>query len=554
MRKFCVFSMLLLLYLTLLPIVAAAGEIPDVPPGLNLPPFLGQPMQANPLPPKDVAPHPYLAPQSSMHVDMYNSGVVDLPAPLGLDPVVRSRSMSQFIGMCLNFFYDSNENLFAFCGTMPEGLLGLSIDFQIALIDPETLSKRATFALLSFSVLELLNIPLEFGYMNLDNLGRMIVIDDDNNVLFVGLIGDSAQPELAVLDSFALAGSVDPADDKVASVVPDYDGNYWFMTLGKTDADGKALVPAMLGVVVRDTQEVLLRELSGQVIENGLAIDAQGVYLVTDYATYGFTLDANAGKIDLLWREPYARATTPKPGTISLYGSGATPTLLGDDYLVITDNADEQINLLVYDRRSNVDGERLICRVPLFEAGASANENSVVAVGRSILVQNWYNAPSMIFGDHTQMAPGLWRIDIREDESGCDVVWRNEQFAAAGTIKLSTATGLIYGAMQSREIAGTRAWYAQAVDFVTGETVYQVLLGNGLFKDLLYIPVYFGPDGTLYQPVLNGIIAVSDTVQIDDDDDDDDASPDDDATDDDDEFLPPTSDDDDDDDDDGCGC
>ncbi len=553
MRNYLSSSMLLLACLIFSPLGATAGEIPDVPPNLNLPQFLGQPAQAKPLPPKEVEPHPYLAPQSSMHVDMYNSGVVDLPTPLGVDPVVRSRSMSQFIGMCLNFFYDSDNNLFAFCGTMPEGLIGMSIDFQIALIDQETLGKRATFDLLSFSVLELLNIPLEFGYMNLDNQGRMIVIDEDNNVLFVGLTGDPAQPDLAVLASFALADYVEPAVDKVASVVPDYDGNYWFMTLGKADADGKAFVPAMLGVVARDTQEVLLREFTGQVIENGLAVDAHGVYVVTDYATYGFALDATAGEIDLLWREPYTRATTPKPGTISLYGSGATPTLLGDEYLVITDNADEQINLLVYDRRRNVDGERLICQVPLFEAGASANENSPIAVGRSILVQNWYNAPAMIFGDHSQMAPGLWRIDIREDESGCDVIWRNEQFAAAGTIKLSTATGVVYGAMQSREIADTRAWYAQAVDFATGETVFQVLLGNGTFKDILYIPVYFGPDGTLYQPVLNGIIAVSDAVQIDDDDDDD-ASPDDDATDDDDDFLPPISGDDDDDDDDGCGC
>jgi len=545
------------LFVLLLFAVAQAEPIPDVPPNLDLPEFYGSPAEPNPLPSKDVVPNPYLAPQSSIHVDGYNSGVVDLFTPLGREPIVTSRSFGGFIGMCLNFFYDADGNLFAFCGEMPDGILGNNIEFQLALIDTDTLAKRASFTLLSLTFLHLLSIPMEFGYMNLDAQGRLIAIDDGNRVLFVGLAGEDDEPELAVLETMDLSAWVDPADDPVASVMPDYDGNRWFMTLGKADSEGNTILPALLGVVAADTQEVALHEFTGEVIENGMAVGPDGIFVTTDHAMYGFAYDTVAGDIEQLWRETYERSTVVKPGVISPYGSGATPTLLGDRYVIITDNADEQINLLVYDRRATPDGERLICKTPLFEPGASANENSIVAVGRSLLVQNWYNAPNMIFGDHSQMTPGLWRVDIREDDSGCDVVWQNDEVAAPGTMKLSTATGLVYGAMQERTIEGTRAWVALAVDFTTGETVYKISLGNGFYKDILYIPVYFDPDGTFYQPVLNGIIAVKDGDPWEGDDDtsldDDDTSLDDDNTTDDDDDDD-NDDDDDDDDDNGCGC
>ncbi len=525
-----------------------AQEITDYPPDANLPFFLGAPATAKPIPAKEVTPHPYLAPQSSIHVDMYNSGVIDLQTPLGISPVVQSRSYGDFIGMCLNFFYDTDNNLYAFCGDMPDGLLGMNIEFQLALIDPVDLTKRAKFTLLSFSLLHLLGIPMEFGYMNLDSLGRLIAIDDDNRVLFVGLQNKSENPEFAVLETLDLSDWVDPNVDSVASVVPDYDGNYWFMTLGINDDDGQVTQPAMLGYIDKETEEVFLHEFTGEVIENGLALGPDGIFPTTDCAQYGFRWDVTDRQIVMIWREEYERSTVIKPGVISPRGSGATPTLLDDRYVIITDNADEQINLLVYDRRQAPSGERLVCKVPIFEPGASANENSPVAVGRSILVQNWYNAPNMIFGDHSQMTPGLWRIDISENGSGCDVVWKNEEVAAPGTIKMSTATGLIYSAMQDQSVGGMRAWYAVAVDFETGETVYKVLLGNGFWKDIMYIPVYFAPDGALLQPVLRGVISVRDSEQSDDDDD---ASLDDDDTDDQSTLF---SDSDDDDNESGCGC
>jgi len=67
-----------------------------------------------------------------------------------------------------------------------------------------------------------------------------------------------------------------------------------------------------------------------------------------------------------------------KPGSLS-QGSGTTPTLLDPDgpggrdgYVAITDNADERMHVLVYRRDPALPAAgRLVCRVPVFGAGAT---------------------------------------------------------------------------------------------------------------------------------------------------------------------------------------
>jgi hypothetical protein len=194
------------------------------------------------------------------------------------------------------------------------------------------------------------------------------------------------------------------------------------------------------------------------------------------------------------------------------WGSGSTPTLVGDHLIAITDTADEQINLLVYDRRALPKGQRLVCKVPLFDPGASANENSVLAAGRSLIVQNWFGGvEDYIDVKAEQLKPGVMRIDVREDESGCDVVWRSSELATRGSLKLSTATGLIYGSMRERSVADRKAYYAYALDFRTGKTVYRVRLGVGSQSDILDFPLYVGQDGALYQPLITGLAKFNDT-------------------------------------------
>ena len=73
------------------------------------------------------------------------------------------------------------------------------------------------------------------------------------------------------------------------------------------------------------------------------------MYIVSDHKMYAMLADPQ-GMPQVLWEESYDRGSGRKVGTIN-QGSGTTPTLIGDEYLTITDNADGRINLLVYRRK-----------------------------------------------------------------------------------------------------------------------------------------------------------------------------------------------------------
>src|SRR5690606_34969548 len=110
---------------------------------------------------------------------------------------------------------------------------------------------------------------------------------------------------------------------------------------------------------------------------------------------------------------------------------GTTPTLLGDDWVAIADNAEPRLHVLVYRRRPDVpSGERLVCEIPLFAEGASATDNSFIGIGRSLVVEN--NAgydifPTMMFGKTG--AGGVARVDLDAEGTGCSVVWESSEIS-----------------------------------------------------------------------------------------------------------------------------
>jgi hypothetical protein len=52
--------------------------------------------------------------------------------------------------------------------------------------------------------------------------------------------------------------------------------------------------------------------------------------------------------------------------------------------------------------------------------------------------------------DYSDLVPGLTPIDVRPDNSGCDVIW-DKDFASSTVNKLSTVRGLIYTFTQKLE-------------------------------------------------------------------------------------------------------
>jgi len=53
-----------------------------------------------------------------------------------------------------------------------------------------------------------------------------------------------------------------------------------------------------------------------------------------------------------------------------------------------------------------------VCSVPVFDAGHSSTDNSLIGTARSMVVENnsGYNGPQSTIGGAT--SPGIWRVDI----------------------------------------------------------------------------------------------------------------------------------------------
>jgi hypothetical protein len=192
-------------------------------------------------------------------------------------------------------------------------------------------------------------------------------------------------------------------------------------------------------------------------------------------------------------------------------GTGTTPTLMGKDFVTITDNADPRMHVLVYRRAKDVHGPRLICAEPVFKPGKSCTENSLVGTDKSIVVENNYGYILNPAGQNGATSePGITRIDLDGDR-GCHTVWTNtEEHVPSVVSKMSLANGLFYTYTKPKGPGTTDAWYFTAIDFRTGKTVYSQLAGTGTLYNNHYAGAYLGPNGTAYVGVLGGIVAMRD--------------------------------------------
>jgi hypothetical protein len=211
--------------------------------------------------------------------------------------------------------------------------------------------------------------------------------------------------------------------------------------------------------------------------------------------------------VKVIWRRKYPNSGIQKPGMLSP-GSGTTPTLLGKDEVAITDNAN-RMHVIVY-TRGRKGGGRVICRRGVFAAGASDDENSLVAAGgNSLIAENnyGYTVQSMDAGHLT--APGIARIVVRKGR--CRTAWTSEERVPSVVSKASLKSGLLYTYTRPPISDGSQAWYFTALDLRTGRTVYSKLTGAGTLFNNHYSPVSIGRGGVAYVGVLGGLLRIADT-------------------------------------------
>ena len=189
-----------------------------------------------------------------------------------------------------------------------------------------------------------------------------------------------------------------------------------------------------------------------------------------------------------------------------------------------TDNADDQINLLVYPRNGSGRDVKPICKLPLFQPHEAWTDNAVMGhydgKDYSAVVQNMNHAPAFAsthkningpYNNLTQMSSGIQKFFIAGDGSGCHLEWTNPGRQTTVPV-LSTATGWIYGWEQSLELAdeGEYVWYATAIDYMLGKTVWKARAGAGGIYNNNLRTTFLSPNGTMYQAVQGGMVIVKD--------------------------------------------
>ncbi|KAK1718075.1 hypothetical protein CaCOL14_006781 [Colletotrichum acutatum] len=473
--------------------------------------FIGLPAQGQPLPKKTR----YTPDVVGFHQDGGNTRTNDWDGPLGVSPNVSSRS----IAVSAQYWHSDNRlTARSVCTDAAEPY------FCIAAFDPDTMNMLGSWAPEGQTLLS------PYATVAGDSVFLPTM---ERHVFEVERVDGAGGTAFNPLRDIDLTTTL-PQNHGVVSSYIDEDHNLWFTSVALT-ATSTPSDSSILGCVTPDGT-IRTVTLNGQRIENSIAISGKTVYLntgplssETNRSTTGhmfsFRPSGSDGKITALWNETYDAGTAAKPGGFS-QGSGSTPSLVGDRYIAITDNADAQVNLLIYRQvaasaGSLVEGELpLVCKVPLFEPGASANENAMVGYfdgsTYSVIMNNNYGAPELQdlgegadvngeFNDFAPLAPGITRVDITP-EGKCEVRWALA-VRSTSVLSLSTANGLVYSYTQDEGLAsqGLYVWYFTAIDFRTGKIVWRIRAGAGGTYNNNVAPTQMSPNGGIYQVVAGGV-------------------------------------------------
>ena len=125
---------------------------------------------------------------------------------------------------------------------------------------------------------------------------------------------------------------------------------------------------------------------------------------------------------------------------------------------------------------------------------ADPNNDSSIQSYANIYDQNW------LMKGNCMIAPGVERVDTIKTDSGYEMksIWSRNDLSDTSILKLSTATGYLYGYVQDLP---TGMWQYIILDFATGETVFTMDVSNKFGYNNMAIGMYAGNSGNaLYCP------------------------------------------------------
>jgi hypothetical protein len=482
----------------------ALANAPTPIPSTEMPPaktFVGQPAARHPIRGVPRTPqNPFMAPNgtSEIHDDGWQTDVTRWGGPLGHRP----QTISNYVMHdCGSITFDRKGRVVSVC-------IGLSGP-ELFMFNPKTLATIATFMLPPRQSVPN-NVFQDFtggGYFYLDSHDRVVAATTTRHIY---VIAETAAPGFKLVHDYDLS-KVLTSKEKITSALPDSNGLLW--VVARTDG-----VVLTVNLKTGRIHHVRLGHGSNGEIENSFATDQNGaVYIDTNHKLYRFGAGPN-GVPKVVWSVRYPNSGQSKPGQVDA-GTGTTPTVMPGGYVNITDNADP-MDIMVYrtaahphrivtrhGHRRRVRLARQVCKVPIFSKGSSADENSLISAGDTMIAENnyGYTGPESLAGKVT--APGFVRVDLNRNGRGCHRVWLNKRLSAPTVVsKAALADGLVYTYTTDKK----GHWYWTALSFRTGKLVYKSYSGGGSLYNNNYAGISISPAGREYVGTLGGIISLRD--------------------------------------------
>ena len=331
-------------------------------------------------------------------------------------------------------------------------------------------------------------------------------------------------------------------DQNLLSIVFDYEGNLWFATGGfriypdrqQQGAVGYIAHSAIEDILAGRETDLLkavyvLGLTPGEGCENGIAASKEGAVILTNRNCYLFR-----GKdgVETVWCTPYesigakdSREGDETTGGGLAWGGGCSPSL-AKDLVMFTDNLDP-VNLIALDMKT---GEKVASHPILDELPQGMQvsvENSAIVYDDgqgtvSTIVCNWFGAGSANLAKadndssvqsyaniydvnwlkegNQMIMPGVERVDTVKTKDGYKMksIWCRDDIRDTSMMKLSTATGYIYGYVQDVK---SGMWQYIALDFETGKTAFSMDVASRPGYNNMAIGMYAGSSGnSLYCP------------------------------------------------------
>ena len=489
------------------------------------------------LQPKQVEENPYMAKSdANIHHDGYNTDSTDEILPLGIYPEIHVSYETTNANASPAIYFDSYGH-----AVVP--LLG-----GIAIRDLNA-EETKTLGYFSPKQHDGGSYLIQSSYTFLDAENRIVCPTSNNHVLMLRATDEEGNvlPEFEKVLDIDIKAAAEAALGKeltqnLLSVVFDYDGNLWFATGGfriypERQQQGvlgyiahSAIEAIFNGEQTDLSKAVFVYELKpGEGAENGIAASKDGAVILTNQNCY--LLRANNG-VEAVWCTPYESVGAKVSGEGDkttggglAWGGGCSPTLT-PNLVMFTDNADP-VNLLALDMKT---GE-VVAKTPVLDdlpdGYQVAIENSAIVYDDgagtvSTIVCNWFGAGNAGLADpnndssiqsyaniydqnwlmkgNAMIAPGVERVDTVKTDSGYEMksIWTRNDLSDTAIMKLSTATGYIYGYVQDLT---TGMWQYIILDFETGETVFTMDVSNKYGYNNMAIGMYTGNSGNaLYCP------------------------------------------------------